>query len=289
QGVQLTAKRHPLLREGLRHEEKLLSRKYAAPYVGPFLVTDKDKKDNYTLALPPPFAQIHPVFHVSLLQKYEEPGKGRKVSRPRSENDDVFGAEKKQYLVLWLGSDRSEATWEDEENPVNARDTVTEYLDRNPDLLLTSNKRRVIAQGLRVSENVFIGEPGYIHLGALTALDATDDLLPNIMAMTTCGVTGLQAQSAEDPAQVQNLCHHQAALMALREVHDGRPMRLLVCEEEQEVVLQLEEQAAGRQDEFASRNARLLHAKSQAQVIGVAIDVHAGLENDEQHGFCQPP
>ena len=46
-------------------KEKLASR-----YIGPFQIMDRVEKVSYRLALSPQMSQVHPVFHVSLLQKY---------------------------------------------------------------------------------------------------------------------------------------------------------------------------------------------------------------------------
>ena len=45
-------------------------RELAPRYVGPFQIMDRVEKVSYRLALPPQMSQVHPVFHVSLLQKY---------------------------------------------------------------------------------------------------------------------------------------------------------------------------------------------------------------------------
>ena len=44
--------------------------KLAPRYIGPFQIMDRVEKVSYRLALPPQMSQVHPVFHVSLLQKY---------------------------------------------------------------------------------------------------------------------------------------------------------------------------------------------------------------------------
>src|SRR5205809_8088213 len=49
-------------RRGLQKAGKL--RKLAPRYVGPFLILERIGKVAYRLALPPPFAQMHNVFHV---------------------------------------------------------------------------------------------------------------------------------------------------------------------------------------------------------------------------------
>ena len=44
--------------------------KLALRYIGPYEILDRVGKVSYRLALPPHLSQVHPVFHISLLQKY---------------------------------------------------------------------------------------------------------------------------------------------------------------------------------------------------------------------------
>jgi hypothetical protein len=74
---------------------------------------------------------------VSALRKYTAPEEGRRVSRPAPAKDDEYEVDKilatrlrrgrRQYLILWLGYDASEATWEHEENLENAQDAIAEF------------------------------------------------------------------------------------------------------------------------------------------------------------------
>ena len=41
-------------------------------FIGPFEILDRVGEVAYHLALPPQFSQVHNVFHVSMLQKYQE-------------------------------------------------------------------------------------------------------------------------------------------------------------------------------------------------------------------------
>ncbi len=46
------------------------SGKLSPRYVGPFMILDRIGEGAYRLALPPQFAGIHDVFHVSMLRQY---------------------------------------------------------------------------------------------------------------------------------------------------------------------------------------------------------------------------
>ncbi|KAG5455918.1 MAG: hypothetical protein BJ554DRAFT_4496, partial [Olpidium bornovanus] len=91
---------------------------------------------------------------------------------------------------------------------------------------------------------------------------------------------GPKAGSALPAARTRSDCGHVGFV--------ADTVRLLICEEEEKVFLQLEVYAASWQDEFVPRNARSLHAESRAQVICVAVNMHAGLENGKKHGFVSP-
>ena len=44
--------------------------KFSPKYFGPFVIIDRVEAMAYELALPPQFASVHPVLHVSLMRKY---------------------------------------------------------------------------------------------------------------------------------------------------------------------------------------------------------------------------
>ncbi len=109
------------------------SKKYTHPYLGPFEVLKIQDHDNYKLQLGTSMGRIYNVFHVSKLSKYNAPTPGSKQDRiPRPEPESVDGTLqyevnfieadrkrkkgrkgfKKEYLVHWVGYDRSEASWE---------------------------------------------------------------------------------------------------------------------------------------------------------------------------------
>ncbi|KAG5463045.1 MAG: hypothetical protein BJ554DRAFT_2165 [Olpidium bornovanus] len=132
-------------RDAIAHDDRLAA-KYRAFYIGPYMVTHiKIDKDNYWLALPEGM-QIHSVFHISLLQKYQEPDAGHQVSRPGPVGNDEYEVDtilatrlrhgRRQYLVLWLGDNALEATRAYEESLENAQDSVAKF--RNSHLRATS-------------------------------------------------------------------------------------------------------------------------------------------------------
>ena len=52
---------------------RLLSRKLAAQWIGPFTVESAVSPVAYRLHLPPRYSRLHPVFHVSLLKPHNGP------------------------------------------------------------------------------------------------------------------------------------------------------------------------------------------------------------------------
>ena len=101
------------------------SRKLDVRRLGPYDILELVGRSAYKLKLPPSM-QIHPVFHVSLLEPHvENTFPGRDVPPPPPELVDSyeeFEVEKildsrirrgeVQYLVAWVGYDASENTWE---------------------------------------------------------------------------------------------------------------------------------------------------------------------------------
>ena len=99
----------------------------------------------YRLELPPTM-KVHPIFHVSLLEPYQESIFLRRVQSPppsiEIENHDEYEVDKildsrrrwakLDYFVHWSGYDINEQTWEPTENLVNALEKVHEFLQRYP-------------------------------------------------------------------------------------------------------------------------------------------------------------
>jgi hypothetical protein len=107
-------------------------------YVGPFRVAMKNSPVSYRLDLPDSMAQLHPVFHVSLLELYRDPSSG--VPGPRGsvppapillEDEEEWevemildmrgGGHNVEYLVRWVGYPLSASTWEPLANLAPAR------------------------------------------------------------------------------------------------------------------------------------------------------------------------
>ena len=85
--------------------------------------------------------KVHLVFHVSLLESYQESTFSRRVQRPppsiEIENHKEYEVEmvldlqrrhgKLEYLMHWSGYDINEKTWEPVESLVNAPQKVQEF------------------------------------------------------------------------------------------------------------------------------------------------------------------
>ena len=110
--------------------------------MGPFRVLEVvgDAKLAYKLELPAQ-VQIHPVFHVSLLEPYHEstlPGHVHATPQPIAVEgepeyevaqilDSKIERWRLKYLVDWVGYGPEERTWEPVENMVHAADAVADF------------------------------------------------------------------------------------------------------------------------------------------------------------------
>jgi hypothetical protein len=114
--------------------------------LGPFRIIGKINDVAFRLDLPPQL-RIHPVFHSSLLEPYQEntiPGRITQPPPPIELEDgpeyevaDILDSRiirnQLYYLVDWLGYSPSERTWEPFENITNARALLDEFHRRHPD------------------------------------------------------------------------------------------------------------------------------------------------------------
>lgn len=120
-------------------------KKLDARYFGPFRILQKHGKLAYRVELPPSMARLHPVFHVSLLEKWEQPPREANfepgpVQHPELAEDDNYEVEAilahkttygtRRFLVKWLGWPLEKATWEPEANLDNCEGLLREYWER---------------------------------------------------------------------------------------------------------------------------------------------------------------
>ncbi|KAL8444269.1 hypothetical protein Emed_006312 [Eimeria media] len=111
--------------------------KFHPPFTGPFPITERIGKAAYRLELPPSM-QVHPVFHVALLQRDKprpphmmQPQRWRPVEEPPDDSDPVYEVEHildsrgsgpgEEFLVQWKGYPAEQATWEPLSNLTNCR------------------------------------------------------------------------------------------------------------------------------------------------------------------------
>ncbi|KAJ2891394.1 hypothetical protein MKZ38_000508 [Zalerion maritima] len=98
------------------------------PTIGPFKVKRKISDTNYELSLPRSM-QIHPIFHILLLEP--APSRAQLDKTTELENEEEYEVEKilahrgegpqTEYLVKWKGCDDDENTWEPIEHLTNAQ------------------------------------------------------------------------------------------------------------------------------------------------------------------------
>lgn len=131
-------------------EKSRPTRKLGPRKIGPFKVNKIISEVAYQVELPPGI-KVHPVFHVSLLEKYHEnPPEFPQREFPRpppilTDNDlpPEFEVEsvldkrehrgKTQYLIKWKGYPLRESTWEQETNLQNAQEALAEFQRKTRD------------------------------------------------------------------------------------------------------------------------------------------------------------
>jgi hypothetical protein len=125
---------------------KRQSRKLDFLKIGPFRIKAVKGPVNYELQLPPGM-KVHPVFHVSLLEKAEPDAPlDNSVEIENDNQDDIYDVEaildhqtrgrQHLYYVKWLGYPQDESTWEPYKHLKNAKDTlrlVLQYHREHPD------------------------------------------------------------------------------------------------------------------------------------------------------------
>lgn len=104
--------------------------------IGPFLIKRKLSNTNYELSLPDGM-RIHPIFHISLLEK--APDDSTLATRITVDNTNEYEVERilkarggtknknRHYLVKWKGYPNSENTWEPAGNLTNCQDLLRQF------------------------------------------------------------------------------------------------------------------------------------------------------------------
>jgi len=107
--------------------------KFSPRFIGPFEILKQIGNVAYELALPPSLAWVHPVFHVSMLQRYHgDPSHVLEFTSVQLDNDLSYVEEPVAILdrqvrklrskditsvkVQWRGQPAKEATWETEQD-----------------------------------------------------------------------------------------------------------------------------------------------------------------------------
>lgn len=116
------------------------SEKLSDKLIGPFEIEKRIGKNAYRLRLPQKYGQLHPVFHVSLLQEYHmrsgcEPPEPididdsgvQEFEVERILDHGIKGKNKSWYLVRWRGYGEAHDTWEPEEHLAHAQEAIENF------------------------------------------------------------------------------------------------------------------------------------------------------------------
>ena len=118
--------------------------------LGPFRINGKFNDVTFCLDILPQL-RIHPVFHSSLLEPYQDNTIPNRITPPieledgseyevTTIHDSKIVRNKVYYLVDWIGYSPSEHTWEPVENVANARALLEDFHHQYPDKLGPQSK-----------------------------------------------------------------------------------------------------------------------------------------------------
>jgi transposase InsO family protein len=125
------------------------SRKLDFKKLGPFRVIQCVHKDVYRLELPNTMRQIHPNFHVSLLEPADPDTPLARQVAPEIEQQEqeyepekILGFDGERYLIRWKGYQSDEDTWEPPKHLVNSLPMIRNFHKRDPEGYTTEFRMR---------------------------------------------------------------------------------------------------------------------------------------------------
>lgn len=120
-----------------RKSQKLLLR-----FIGPYTIAEQRSPVTFRLELPLSM-RIHDVFHVDRFRHYQPSPEALGQRAPAKPAPDIIDGEeeyeaeeiledkirnnRREYLILWKGYSREDATWEPESNLTNCKDLLRQY------------------------------------------------------------------------------------------------------------------------------------------------------------------
>ena len=117
------------------------TQKLTPKFAGPFPIISIISSTAYKLELPATM-KIHPVFHISLLKRYNTSDEFSRTTPPPpviipTTHEEEYEVEaildkkivrrRPQYLIKWLGYSLYDATWEPLENLSNAQEKLKDF------------------------------------------------------------------------------------------------------------------------------------------------------------------
>ena len=119
--------------------------------MGPFQILEYIGQQAYKLELPPTMAQLHPVFHISLLEPYRarpgfQPPAVKELKEGNWEVEAIIAHQdhtrQPQYLIKWLSWPNKYNKWKYKAELKNCQQLLDKYHKRNTPALQPKHKQK---------------------------------------------------------------------------------------------------------------------------------------------------
>ena len=166
------------------------SRKLSERRSGPFEIIEKIGTHAYRLNLPSQWKTVHPVFHVSKLEPYQEDPDKPNFSlpppdiiegEPEWEVEDILASKmfhnKLRYLVKWKGWPSSDNSWEPRENLENSPELLEEFHKKHTN---APTMRKVVRKGRKKRYGIKVLTEGGLPVQEMPPDETNVDYWPGL-------------------------------------------------------------------------------------------------------------